>query len=132
MKGVHVVLLQETHSTAEIESDWRREWGGQLVLSHGSSSSAGVAVLFSRRCLPVSVETEEVVAGRLLLLGSAGANIMRLVVKLRDCTDSGDVLFVAGDWNCTVEQDRNQAQAEAAAGGPQSGGRVEDSAPRGP
>uniref|UniRef100_A0AAV2KFW0 Endonuclease/exonuclease/phosphatase domain-containing protein n=1 Tax=Knipowitschia caucasica TaxID=637954 RepID=A0AAV2KFW0_KNICA len=110
--------------------------GGQLVLSHGSASSAGVAVLFSRRCLAVSVETEEVVAGRLLLvraqletttvtfvcvyLPCTGAQRVLMMDTLceciRDCTDSGDVLFVAGDWNCTVEpqHDRNHPEPHPA------------------
>ena len=39
-------LLQETHSTTDIETDWRLQWGSNYVyFSHGSSSSKGVAIL---------------------------------------------------------------------------------------
>ena len=34
-------FLQETHSKKDTES----EWGGKILFSHGSSNSAGVAIL---------------------------------------------------------------------------------------
>ena len=40
-----LVLLQETHSTAEIELKWQHECGGQILFSHGNSSSRGVAII---------------------------------------------------------------------------------------
>lgn len=45
-KQTDIVFLQETHSDFRNESDWRREWDGQIILSHKSSISGGVAVLF--------------------------------------------------------------------------------------
>ena len=44
-KNADFVFLQETHSRKEIEIQWRNEWGGKLLCSHGSSNSGGVAVL---------------------------------------------------------------------------------------
>ena len=44
-KTQKIVFLQETHSKKEIETQWRNEWGGKLLCSHGSSNSGGVAVL---------------------------------------------------------------------------------------
>ena len=43
-----ILCLQETHSTPEDELIWTNEWGGRVLFSHGTSSSRGVAVLFSR------------------------------------------------------------------------------------
>ena len=40
-------LLQETHSTPETEKMWLNEWGGDIIFSHGTSNSKGVAVLFN-------------------------------------------------------------------------------------
>ena len=40
-KKSHLVFLQETHSKKEIETQWRNEWGGKILFSHGSSNSAG-------------------------------------------------------------------------------------------
>ena len=41
----HFVFLQETHSKKDTESQWRNECGGKILFCHGSSNSAGVAIL---------------------------------------------------------------------------------------
>ena len=39
-------LLQETHSTTDIETDWRLQWvSNYIYFPHGSSTSKGVAIL---------------------------------------------------------------------------------------
>lgn len=45
------LYVQETHSDNRNERDWRREWPGQVFLSHRLSSS-GVGIVFSRRFCP--------------------------------------------------------------------------------
>lgn len=42
-----ITLLQETHSTANTEKLWKKQWDGEIVFSHGTSNSRGVATLFS-------------------------------------------------------------------------------------
>ena len=42
-----ICFLQETHSTEKVETSWSKEWGGTIFYSHGSSNSAGVAILIS-------------------------------------------------------------------------------------
>jgi len=44
-KHTDIIMLQETHSTKEIENEWTKEWGGEIVFSHGTSKSRGVALL---------------------------------------------------------------------------------------
>ena len=44
----HIILIQETHSTSEIEQQWNNEWGSKVIFSHGSALSAGVALLLPR------------------------------------------------------------------------------------
>ena len=41
-----VFFLQETYSIAATENQWRNEWGAEMISSHGSSNSRGVAILF--------------------------------------------------------------------------------------
>jgi len=65
-KSVDVMFIQETHSDQRNEVDWKREWGGQLFLSHKSSISGGVAILFSKNMTPVSYESIEIEKGRFL------------------------------------------------------------------
>ena len=46
-KSVDIIFLQETHSKKETEFQWRNEWGTE-IMSHRSSNSHGVAILFKR------------------------------------------------------------------------------------
>lgn len=65
-KKVHVLFAQETHSDEINASDWAREFDGLAILSHLSSTSGGVAILFSNSFIPCSYQVEEVLKGRLL------------------------------------------------------------------
>ena len=47
-KNANFTFLQETHSKKEIELQWKNEWGAELIMSHGSSNSCGVAILFKK------------------------------------------------------------------------------------
>ena len=40
--------MQETHSKQETERQWKNEWGGEIIMSHGSPNSRGVAILFKK------------------------------------------------------------------------------------
>ena len=40
--------LKQTHTTLEVESKWRKEWGGNIYFSHGTHTSRGVAILFPK------------------------------------------------------------------------------------
>ncbi|TWW74498.1 hypothetical protein D4764_14G0005010 [Takifugu flavidus] len=59
---------KETHSDRGIEADWEKEWEGQALLSHNTTLSGGVGLLFSRGFTPSFLEVEYVLRGRCLLL----------------------------------------------------------------
>ena len=40
-----IILLQETHSTLELERVWHDDWSGPIFFSHGTSSSKGCCIL---------------------------------------------------------------------------------------
>jgi len=65
-KRIDVVMLQETHSDLRNAADWAEEWDGVSVLSHNTSLSGGVAILFAKSFSPTSYQVDEVVKGRLL------------------------------------------------------------------
>ena len=47
-KGPGIFLLQETHTVKNVEELWYTQWGnGKIFFSHGTSNSAGVAILLS-------------------------------------------------------------------------------------
>ena len=41
LKRTEVFFLQETYSDSKNENEWKREWEGQVVLSHLSTTSGG-------------------------------------------------------------------------------------------
>ena len=47
-KRADISFLQETHSTATAENQWKNEWGAELITCHGSSNSCGVAILIKK------------------------------------------------------------------------------------
>ena len=47
LKKKNIALLQETDSKLEDENVWKHEWGGEIVFSHGSSSSRGACIMFA-------------------------------------------------------------------------------------
>ncbi len=59
-------MLQETHSDLKNAADWAGEWEGVSVLSHNTSLSGGVAIVFAKPFSPHSLQVEEIFKGRLL------------------------------------------------------------------
>lgn len=53
-------------SDSENEHDWRKEQPGEVILSHNTYNSGGVAVLFSKSLTPFSFEVEEIMSGHSL------------------------------------------------------------------
>ena len=47
-KKPQIVFLQETHSKKKEIRIWRSMWGANIVASHGTTASAGVAIMFNR------------------------------------------------------------------------------------
>ena len=47
-KNADFFFLQETLSKEEIETQWKNEWGAEIIMSHGSSNSRGVAILINK------------------------------------------------------------------------------------
>ena len=43
-----LLILQETHSTPEVEKIWTNEWGGEAFFAHGTSQARGIAVFMTK------------------------------------------------------------------------------------
>ena len=69
-KNKGITLLQETHTIKSDEKIWKREWGGDIFFSHGTSNSKGVAILIPSQVkhnfICHSIEDHD--AGRILIL----------------------------------------------------------------
>ncbi len=128
LKNINVILLQETHSDYRNEVDWGLWWEGESCLSHGSNTSAGVAILFSTAIKAKIIWKTEIEPGRLLVVRVEISNIVFVFVNiyapnkgnvrshtfnkleqvLQQQNDS-DYIILGGDWNCTLNftVDRN-------------------------
>lgn len=127
-KKIDVVMLQETHSDLKNAADWAGEWNGVSVLSHNTSLSGGVAILFAKSFSPHSYQVEEVVKGRFLIVRATFENFVfvfmcvyiptsaaermlflnTLCSALQKCSVEEYLLF-GGDFNCTVSS-RNHVE----------------------
>lgn len=116
-KCTDVMFLQETHS---VEAEWEKEWEGQVLLSHNTTISVRVGLLFSRGFTPSALEVEHVVRVRCLVVQARLQNhylvfiniyvptsgtesksfLEKVITALNGCGD-GEFLFLGGDFNCT-------------------------------
>ena len=121
-KRLDILFIQETHSTLDNERDWKKEWSGDVFLSHKSFNSGGVGILFSNNFKPVSYNEEVVVEGRLLKVKTQYEDVKMVFINIYAPTkgterllfldtlgevisqcDSDEYLFLGGDFNCTED-----------------------------
>ncbi len=95
------------------------------VLSHNTTVSGGVAVLFSKHFTPISYDVDEIIKGRLLKVKAlfvficvyaptSGVERMLFLNNLNSIlqnVSSEEFLFLGGDFNCTEQNlDRNHIE----------------------
>lgn len=131
MKKSSVVFLQETHTDVKNQIQWQSGWNGQVVLSHGSSNSAGVAILLGADFKEQNVSVFDVLPGRMQRVDVAlhgldfslfnvyapniGTERILFFEKLHTALNSvpqGRIIVLAGDFNCTLDHtvDRNHEE----------------------
>lgn len=44
-----IIFLQETHSTQNVETIWKSDWGGNIIYGHKTNQSKGVAIVLNPR-----------------------------------------------------------------------------------
>lgn len=134
-KNIDVMYVQETHSDCMNAIDWKREWEGEVLLTHMSSNRGGGAVLFAKRFLPVSCQVEEVIDGRLMIIratfekckmvfinvyaptnGIERIGFLNILSTTLQSCKTDEYVFLGGDFNCTENDmlDRNHVEPHAA------------------
>lgn len=73
-KEIDVLFVQETNSDVSNSVEWVKEFDGLAILSHYTSLSGGVAVLFSKNFTQYSYNVEETIKGRLLKIKAVFEN----------------------------------------------------------
>ena len=67
-KNVDICLLQETHSTEQVENYWKNEWGYECYFSSFSGNSRGVAILFNNTFEYKLIDEKKDTEGRQILI----------------------------------------------------------------
>ena len=127
------ILLQETHSTENVERIWMNEWGSDIYFCHGTNNSHGVAII-----PPSSVEVEikniqKDENGRILLLNTlvekenicivnvyapATNNVKEKVANTRkfiemiDNEESVEHMICGGDFNLHLNPNLDKMNSE--------------------
>ncbi len=75
-----IILLQETHSVITDDANWKKEWGGEIIFSHGAYNSKGVAILIPQNSDPIIEKTLRDDHGRYLAVKiSINENIFTII-----------------------------------------------------
>ena len=120
-----IILLQETHSTEDIERQWRSEWGYDCYYSNYNRNSRGVMILLRTNFEGEVVEIRRDQEGRIIILIIKLNNMLFTVANIyapnndepvyfeemfhmiEDCLDGH--MIVGGDFNLVldVKKDKN-------------------------
>ena len=122
-KITDLLVLQETHSTSEIEKLWENEWGGKALFSHGTNSARGIGIFMSKENFSKMKSIQRDEAGRLLLCDLHHNDMILSIIalyapnednpgffqRLRDMLEErSEHKIIIGDFNLVlnVEKDR--------------------------
>ena len=116
-------FLQEIYSEITDEDVWENEWGGEIILSHGSNRSRGVCVLIDPLMKTKVDHSFKDNSGRIVLITIqfnntklslcniyAPNNLAEQVQFIQDLNcflmDKSELttLIPGGDWNCTLSK----------------------------
>lgn len=118
-----IILLQETHSTPEVERVWANEWGSQIIFNHGTSAARGVAILFGRHS-PISLESLKIdLEGRYIIADLKIEDHVFVLVNVYGPNEDSPSFFtklfsnvearentsmiLAGDFNTSMDPDKD-------------------------
>ena len=115
-----ILILQETHSSQEIENMWRNEWGGEILYSHGTTTSRGVAVLVNKSIYQKITNVYKDGEGRVLIFDilsdttyitiaaiyAPNEDKPNFFTELRKVLkDKNENKIIVGDFNLTLDVD---------------------------
>lgn len=127
-----IMFLQETHSTEKTDTQWKNEWGVEIIRCHGSSNSRGVAILI-KNGLDCTIHQKILdPLGRYIILKADIKDKIYVIINVyapnkdkdliiffnnlfvtlqKENLDSEDNIIIGGDFNCplNVEVDKKEA-----------------------
>ena len=120
-----IFLLQETHSTCEVITNWSHDWGSMLKCNSGTSNSKGTLIAFSKNFQynilkyvddnngRIQICATEISGTKLLLVNIYNDNIeteqVKTLTKLNEMLDNFEnihdfEIVMGGDWNVIFDK----------------------------
>ena len=98
-------FLQETFSEASDETIWKKEWGGNIIFSHGSRQSRGVCILIDPSLNQKLEHSFTDNSGRIVLI-TLNFNCLKLSLcnLYAPNNQSEQLLFIQELNNCLIDQ----------------------------
>ena len=119
-----IIFLQETHSTIKTDTQWKNEWGAQIITCHGSSNARGVAILIKNGfdctihqkildplgrfiILKADIKDETYVLVNVYVPNKKDKDLISffnnlLAMLQRENLNSEDNIIIGGDFNCPL------------------------------
>ena len=123
-------MLQETHSTSNIEKFWRSQWGGEIFFAHGDSNARGVVTLVNKsvncnlishvadkegrkQIIKLPLERKELVLFNIYAPNKDSPEFFEIISREYASIETDNVIL-AGDFNLALEKiDRSDDRMHA-------------------
>ena len=106
-----LIFLQETHSKKDSERQWKNEWGGDMIMSHGSSNLCRVAILFKQGFDCTFLSKFEDPLGRYLILKAEIKDKLYVLINIYAPNKDKDIITFPNNLR-TILQNENLGDEE--------------------
>ena len=106
-----LIFLQETHSKKDSERQWKNEWGGDMIMSHGSSNLCRVAILFKQGFDCTFLSKFEDPLGRYLILKAEIKDKLYVLINIYAPNKDKDIITFPNNLR-TILQNENLGDKE--------------------
>ena len=119
-----ICLLQETHSTTKVETEWENEWGGKAYFSGFKSNSEGISIMINKKLSFDEINYTEIIKGKLQALTIQANNKEITLLNLYGPNSDDSTLFntlekfmeenedcnfiVGGDFNTVLDINKDK------------------------
>ena len=118
-----ILIIQETHSSANIEQCWQAEWGGRVIFSHGTTAARGIAIFLTKQVqdLVSNIKTDD--QGRKISIditcNGITVSLVAIYAPNEDCpiffqnihedlVSCSEHKIVIGDFNLVLDVDKDR------------------------
>ena len=112
-----LIFLKETHSKKDSERQWKNEWGGDMIMSHGSSNSCGVAILFKKGFDCTVLSKIEDPLGRYLILKAEIKDKLYVLINIYAPNKDKDIITFLNNLRTLLQNENLEDEENIIIGG---------------